>query len=177
MNRSPLHTKALAATLLTTAGIFMPGVASADRSPAILGWVEQVAILDAAITLPAKIDTGADNSSINASAINYITRNGADWVRFTLKDSTGTQTTLERPLVRRGQIKRKEGGFIERPVITMSLCLAGQRVDTEVNLADRNHFNYPMLVGRSLLSRRFLVDAERKNLTRPNCVTKPINIL
>jgi hypothetical protein len=78
---------------------------------------------------------------------------------------------MERPLVRITQIKRKEGGYIERPVVNMDLCVAGQKVNSEVNLADRNHFKYMMLVGRSLLAKRFLVDPESLYLTHPTCAS------
>ena len=125
--------------------------ARADTNPAILGWIEPVAITDANLILPAKIDTGADNSSIHASDIHYVTRDGNTWVQFKLQDRTGTPVNMERQLIRMGYIKRKEGGFIERPVVNLGFCVAGQKVNAEVNLADRKHFQYPMLVGRSLL--------------------------
>jgi len=141
----------------------------ADSDPAILGWIEEVAITDANMILPAKIDTGADNSSIHASDIRYVTREGNTWVQFKLRDRAGTLINMERQLVRMGQIKRKEGGFIERPVVNLGFCVAGQKVNAEVNLANRQHFDYPMLVGRSLLARRFLVNPDRSYLTHPTC--------
>ena len=165
MNRAPLMTLAVLLATLAS-GV---GTAHAEDRTAILGWVEKVAIADTGLIMHAKIDTGADNSSINASGIDYVKRDGNTWVRFKLKDRTGNQITLERPLVRVGQIKRKEGGYIERPVVTLGLCVAGQMVDAEVNLADRDHFQYPVLVGRSLMARRFLVDPERTYLTQPGC--------
>jgi hypothetical protein len=93
------------------------------------------------------------------------------WGHFVIQNRQGIQTVMERPLVRITQIKRKEGGYIERPVVSMDLCVAGQKVNSEVNLADRNHFKYMMLVGRSLLAKRFLVDPESLYLTHPTCVS------
>ena len=141
----------------------------AESDPAILGWIEEVAITDAKLILPAKIDTGADNSSIHATDIEYVTREGNTWVRFKLQDRAGAMVNMERQLIRMGQVKRKEGGFIERPVVHMRFCVAGQRVNAEVNLADRHHFKFPVLVGRSLLARRFLVNPDRSYLTQPIC--------
>lgn len=146
------------------------GVATSDEPVPVLGWVEQVAILDTGLVMHAKIDTGADNSSINASGIDYVSRNGKTLVSFKLSDNTGTLVSMERPLLRVGQIKRKEGGYIERPVVSLGFCIAGRRIDAEVNLADRGHFNYPVLIGRSVMARRFLVDPERTYITRPACV-------
>lgn len=143
-------------------------VLAADQGTT-LGWVEQVAIQNTGLIMHAKIDTGADNSSINASGIGYFERNGGTWVRFNLRDRSGAHITMERPLVRLGHIKRKEGGHIERPVVTLGLCVAGQMVDAEVNLAKRDHFKYQMLVGRSLMAHRFLVDPVRTYITQPAC--------
>lgn len=154
----------LLATMLSTIG-----TVQAAESPSILGWIEKVAVLNSSLVMHAKVDTGADNSSINASAIDYVTRDGRDIVRFKLKDRSGAEVVMERPLVRVSQIKRKEGGYIERPVVTMGFCVGGKMVDAEVNLADRNHFKYQMLVGRSLMARRFVVDPERTYITQPTC--------
>jgi len=146
------------------------GTAFAKEPPAVLGWVEEVAVMNTGLTLHAKIDTGADNSSINATNIAYFLHDGIKWVRFNILNRKGEHVAMERPLLRVAQIKRKEGGYIERPVVNMDICVAGQKVNTEVNLADRNHFKYFMLVGRSLLAKRFLVDPEGLYLTHPTCV-------
>ena len=166
MNRSPMLL-----TILLTSLFFSVGTAKAEKLPAVLGWVEEVAVMSTGLSLQAKIDTGADNSSINASGINYFIREGARWVHFVINNRKGDKIVMERPLVRLAQIKRKEGGYIERPVVNLNLCLAGQKVNTEVNLADRNHFKYLMLVGRSLMTKRFLVDPNRMYITQPTCTT------
>jgi hypothetical protein len=58
------------------------------------------------------------------------------------------------------RIKRKEGGYVERPVIRFSFCIAGDVVTGEVNLAQRSHFEYPVLIGRNMLHKRgILVDS------------------
>ena len=164
MNRRPLF---MIAMFLTT--LFGAGTTQADKPPGILGWVEEIAIPDAGMVLRAKIDTGADHSSIHASEIYYFMRQGSTWVRFKLQGQTGTQIAMERPLIRIGQIKKKEGGVIARPVVSLGICVAGQQLEAEINLADRNHFTYPMLVGRSLMVQRFLVDPDRTYITKPFC--------
>lgn len=165
MNRTTLKPQAVLLSIL----LACVGTIQAAAAPMTLGWVERVGVINTGLVMNAKIDTGADNSSINASSIDYVTRDGSTWVRFKIQDQNGTGIALERPLVRIGQIKRKEGGYLERPVVTLDLCVAGQMVNAEVNLADRDHFKYPMLVGRSLMARRFLVDPERTYITQPAC--------
>lgn len=156
--------------VLLAVWVFPVGAAQSDEQIPVLGWVEKVAILGTGLILHAKIDTGAENSSINASSIDYVTHDGKTLVRFKVKDDTGTLFSIERPLVRMVQIKRKEGGHIERPVVSLGFCIAGQSIDAEVNLANREHFTYPVLVGRSVMARRFLVDPERTYITQPACL-------
>lgn len=163
MSRLPVLLLGMLLMLISTQATF------AQEAPTVLGWVEEVAVMNTGLRMNAKIDTGADNSSINATGIGYFTRQGAKWVRFKLQNRQGVQTILERPLIRVAQIKLKEGGFIKRPVVNLGLCVAGQKLNAEVNLANRGHFKYLMLVGRSLMAKRFLVDPESLHLTHPTC--------
>lgn len=166
-NRAQLVRLAVLLLVLTPVVV----TAQPDGPKTVLGWAERVAISGTSLVMRAKIDTGADNSSINASNINYVTHDGTTLVRFKVKDNTGKLVSMERPVVRIGKIKRKEGGYIERPVIILGLCVAGRMIDAEVNLADRDHFIYPVLIGRSIMARRFLVDPEHTYITQPTCIT------
>jgi hypothetical protein len=52
----------------------------------------------------------------------------------------------------------------------MRLCVAGQWIEEEVNLADRDDFNYPVLIGRNLLQKGGLVVDSSKTFTAdPSC--------
>nr|WP_232224186.1 RimK/LysX family protein [Mastigocladopsis repens] len=37
----------------------------------------------------------------------------------------------------------------------MKFCIAGRWIEEEVNLAERDNFNYPVLIGRNMLKRCF----------------------
>ena len=50
-----------------------------------IGWLEEVTLNNTNLPVLAKIDTGADNSSIHATDIVLHTKDGAQWVKFILK--------------------------------------------------------------------------------------------
>lgn len=56
-----------------------PGTLSAENR-SIIGWIEPVRIATGNFILPAKIDTGAANSSLHSNNIEEFGRNGKPWV-------------------------------------------------------------------------------------------------
>lgn len=80
---------------------------------------------------------------------------------------------LKYPVERWVRIKTKKGGTVRRPVIRMSFCVAGILVEDEVNLANRDNFNYDVLIGRNMLVRGGLaVDPSKAFTEQPNCSIK-----
>lgn len=126
----------------------------------VIGWVENVAIINHGIAIDAKIDTGADNSSLDAGDWKAFLKEGEDWIRFTLKNNSGDSVLVEAPLLRFTEIKRKRAEPVTRPVVQLEICLAGKRYEIPVNLSERANFKYRMLVGRTALEGIFLVDSE-----------------
>ena len=150
--------------------IFFIAVASADTNDlTTIGWIEPVKILPEGLVLQAKIDTGADNSSLDITEWQNITRHGHPWVRFTVPNNQGQTRVLERPLERYARIKRKGTDSLKRPIVKLVLCLGQQQFQVPVNLAKRKNFKYRMLIGRSFLKDRFLVDSGSKLTTTPVC--------
>jgi hypothetical protein len=135
----------------------------------VIGWIEPVKLDKGKIQLLAKIDTGADSSSLHADDIKEFTRQGKDWVRFSIHNAKGKTHEIEAEVIKYIKIKRKEMHSHRRPVIKMYICLAKKEREVLVNLTDRSNYKYPMLIGRSFLVGAFLVDSENKDLTRPDC--------
>jgi len=136
----------------------------------ILGWVEWVKLLDGELRLKAKLDTGAANSSLDATDIVRFRRDGARWVRFTVSDpESDQQIKLEKPLVRNVRIIRHDGNHQRRPVIKMPICIGNRKQEVEVNLIDRSNFIYPMLLGRSALEGFALIDSGQTFQHPPAC--------
>lgn len=142
---------------------------SVADSKAVIGWIEPVILLSENIHLKAKIDTGADNTSLHASDLKVFRKHGEDWVRFELQDQREKNYIIERPVVRYTLIKRRGVKSQERPVIHMKICLANQLREVEVNLTDRSSYNYKLLIGRSYLQGLFLVDSDRMFSVKPEC--------
>lgn len=158
--------------LLSIVAVLIVFTAQADNSAVVAGWAESVTIDKQGIGVLAKLDTGAQNSSLNGRHIEVIDRAGQSMVRFDIQDRDGRRHSLELPLVRYATIKRHFGNSQTRPVVMLSVCLANHSKTIEVNLVDRSGFDYPMLLGRSFLAPDFLVDSSRKNITRPTCPVK-----
>lgn len=122
------------------------------------------------LVLEARIDTGAETSSIHAENIQLIEKDGKRWVRFDLSNpQTGAAIPLERRLHRRILVKQKtDGGSDRRYVVRMWLTLGETRVWVDVSLSDRNDFELPLLIGRNMLMDNFTVDVSAHHtLTKP----------
>lgn len=161
--------------LLFALSLVFPGLGAAMEGKQIVGVVEKVRIWPGAMVFDAKIDTGADNSSINTLEYSEFERDGKKWVRFHVSDGQGRTTVMERQLVRVAQIRpRAEHGAAapkpkRRPVVMLGICLGKIYREVEVNLADRSSFNYPVLIGRSFMGEDILVDPSKKYICEPEC--------
>jgi hypothetical protein len=140
----------------------------------VVGWLEKARIFPGGYQLSAKIDTGADNSSLNVQDCVVFQREGAEWVRFVVIDDTGKQHKLERKLVRLARIKRHSAPRQERPVALLGICVGAVYREVEVNLVDRSEFKYPLLVGRSFMSGALTVDPSKTYSVEPACPGAPV---
>jgi hypothetical protein len=123
----------------------------------IAGWQETITIYlpSQTIQLAAKLDTGADTSSLHAEDIRLENdHNQQTWVHFRL-----AQQSYRLPLVRFAHIKRHQASAQRRPVVSIVWCLHQQRIESEFTLVNRQDFSTPALLGRAALAQRFLVDS------------------
>ncbi|MBQ4855356.1 ATP-dependent zinc protease [Rhodanobacter sp. B2A1Ga4] len=134
-----------------------------------LGWRERLALPQLGIgVLKAKLDTGARSSSLHVDTLEEFQRDGATWLRFTLHVGRRqlVDTRCEAPALDRRTVTDTGGRRTERWFIRSELQLAGQRFSVDINLTDRRHMLFPMLLGRSALDGRFAVDPAR-SYTQP----------
>jgi hypothetical protein len=146
-------------------------LSSAGEAVTTIGWIESVKILPEAMELKAKIDTGADNSSLGVVEWQSYTHDDEEWIRFTVVDDHNSKQVFERPLDRYTHIKRKQEKSLKRPVVKMWLCIDKRLLLVPVNLSKREQFQYRMLIGRSLLSGNFLVNSAAIHTTSPECTS------
>lgn len=133
----------------------------------VIGQVEPVLLLPSELVLPARIDTGAAVSSINAQDMTFFERDGKSWVRFAmLNPDDGDAVTIERPVNRYTDV-RVGGELQNRPVVSMTLVMGPLEEQLDVNLADRSGYAYQVLVGRNFLKDRVVVDVSQALTTTP----------
>ncbi len=139
-------------------------------APIGLGYLENVSVGKLGLKMKGKLDTGADTSSIHARNIEIYKRSKRDsWVRFRLLGKDGRSIRYDQNVIRFAQIKTKTGGTIRRPVIHLPLCVGGIEGLAEINLADREDFEFDILIGREFLANRILVDAGRTYIAENTC--------
>lgn len=125
----------------------------------LLGRSEWVGLPSIGTYLQARVDSGANTSSLSAAEITRFERDGENWVRFKLalnEDDVAVDAVrgewIEAPIVRRVRILQASGEE-SRPVISLLMTLGPIRENVEFTLNDRSHLDYPVLLGR-----RFLLD-------------------
>ncbi|MBC3955726.1 ATP-dependent zinc protease [Pseudomonas alliivorans] len=148
--------------------------------PTLYGRYENIKVVDVGQTFKAKMDTGALTASLSAKDIELFKRDGDDWVRFRLATKDADSKVYEHKVSRISKIKGRSEGDDEddevidptkRPVVDMELCLGDKKRTVEVNLVDRSHFNYPLLIGAKAL-REFdaaVNPARRYTADKPDC--------
>lgn len=135
----------------------------------VIGWVENVGVSSANTIVKAKIDTGADSSSLHCECITPYERDGDRWVRFTITDINDQSVSYEKKILRITKVKRHFGEVQERIVVRMGFCIGDQYGETDVSLVDRSGFNYGLLIGRKYLKDKFIVDPGETFLSSPQC--------
>jgi len=130
----------------------------------IAGYLEKASIIICGeshpIEVDAKLDTGADSTSFHATDI--VIHKKEKTVTFTSTDGTGDSQRITCPYIRTMRVKKRPSGSDERPVIAAQIRIASKVIDSEINLTDRSHFSYKLLVGRKDLRKGLLIDSSQK---------------
>jgi len=138
-------------------------------APVTIGYVETVAIHPGNLHITAKIDTGARSSSLDAANIQPFSKDGKEWVRFTLHGDQDMRRQVELPVERTVGIRRAGAPVQRRYVVKIGVCLANSYKMAEVNLVNREGLNFRMLIGRAFMLDNFVIDPNATFLTRPSC--------
>ena len=132
-----------------------------------VGWRELVSLPELGLAgIPAKIDTGARTSSLHAHVLEDFDRDGERFVRFAV-DWGGTRHFCEAIHVDVRGITSSNGDQQTRFVIKTPLTIGNVTFRAEISLADRSQMQFPMLIGRTALRRRMVVDSGHSWLQSP----------
>ena len=142
---------------------------SAAQEKHTFGWVEKSLVYPGAIELKAKLDTGAENSSLHAENIELVEKGKKKWARFVIYDRRRTAHILERKVVGMTKIKRHGKSPRRRAVVRLTICLNSTHMEVDVSLENRKRFEYPLLIGRNFLAGNALVDSSSIFTTEPHC--------
>lgn len=140
----------------------------AAEEKTLAGWTEIVAVGVPGVLIHAKMDTGAKLSSLHCVCEVY-ERQGQPWVKFTLYDLSGEPFQFDLKVERVVRIKKHGGGYYDRPVVRLGLCVGSLFKETEVNLTDRTGFRYKLLIGRDFMEPDIVVDAGSRFRLQPDC--------
>lgn len=145
---------------------------AAKNEMVTIGWREWVALPGLGIDrIKAKVDTGARTSALHGFEIEEFDEGGVQRVRFRIhpvqKDSI-TEIRCEADVVDR-RVVRDSGGHQElRWVIRTEIRIGDQAWPAEFTLTSRDDMLFRMLLGRTAMKGRAVVDPSRSYLMGKN---------
>ena len=104
----------------------------------IVGFYEDVLIEGTLVR--AKIDTGASKSSVDLKLAELLKLG---------------------PVIGRTTVVNTHGRAV-RPIVRTEIEIAGRKLDASFNIALREHLRYPILIGKNILRKNFVIDPKKK---------------
>ena len=139
------------------------------REKRVVGWKENAALPDLNVkNVIAKIDTGANLATIDASDIKIVSRYIVKYVKFKVMKRNNTIRKTSAPLEGYKRIKSSNGDVEKRQYIKTTLLMDGISKKIELTLTDRGPMDYTMLIGRKALGKRWDVNPSMSFLTKSN---------
>ncbi|MBR3131805.1 ATP-dependent zinc protease [Candidatus Saccharibacteria bacterium] len=117
--------------------------------------------------IPAKIDTGADTSSIWASDIDMEKDGTLVFSLFHQKSPFYTGERLKTKKYTAKSVRSSHGDKQIRYRVELPLSLGGKNFTTTFTLSNRSRNHFPILIGRRTLEGVFLVDVAKFSVARP----------
>jgi len=115
-----------------------------------------------------KIDSGAYTSSFHCHKIEQINIDGKDCIKCHFLDPSHPQYHEKEFIFddfRLRKIKSSNGLVEKRVLISTEIKIFKNNYPIELSLTERMEMKHPVLLGRKFLSKRFLIDTSRKNLS------------
>ncbi len=118
--------------------------------------------------IQVKIDTGAYTSSFHCHTIRLINAGGKEKLQCYFLDPGHDQYNNKEFIFECFSLKKvrsSNGALEERYSIKTTIRLFEKVIPLELTLTERENMRFPVLLGRKFLSRRFVVDTSKKNLS------------
>ena len=127
-----------------------------------VGWREWLALPELGIrAVKAKVDTGARTSALHVFELDTFVERGRNRVRFKLHPLQRNQQVVvscECDIVDERNVKDSGGHGEQRLVIRTPIDLGGMRWPIEITLTNREDMLFRMLLGRTAMHNRLMVD-------------------
>ncbi len=108
----------------------------------------------------AKVDTGADSSSIHATRIR-VKKEDDEEVLYAWLAGAGPFRFEE---FRKKKVTSSNGSSEVRYAVKLTVRVGGKNYKTTFTLTNRNRMTYPILLGKKFLRGKFVVDVAQKNI-------------
>ena len=142
------------------------------KQKAVIGRTTDIVLVsEDGLKVPAKVDTGADGSSIWASDL-LMGQDGSLSFCLFAKESphyTGQRHTTKK--YKASAVRSAHGTLQVRYKIELTVVIEKRKVRASFTLADRSRNTYPVLIGCRLLNNKFIVDVSKGRRKQAEKVT------
>lgn len=118
--------------------------------------------------IEVKIDSGAYTSSFHCHKIERMEKEGEDWVKCNFLDPDHEMFHEKEfcfPIHKTRRVKSSNGMVEERYSIVTDITIFQKTYPIELTLTERPDMKHPVLLGRKFLSKKFIIDTSKKNLS------------
>lgn len=129
----------------------------------MIGWKEIVSLPEWNLTrVKAKVDTGARTSALHVDHVKEIDHGKIQF--FIVKDDEKKRKKIIADISRKGNVRSSTGEQTNRYFVKTTIKIGSEIYAAEISLVDRKSMKFPMLLGRSILKKNFIVDVSHGNL-------------